>query len=267
MSQKWKKKGTVKKGEKVVSSPAPLPPVAKTEECPPVPSAAPATATTTPGETVDEITKRKERDDKIYEGFRSDILKSEGDYGKEYDKWLLTLAGAGLAFSLNYVKDYRGAVAAKSPLTYLPLLYTAWIAFAGTSFLLVTNMLLSYSAHKEYRRIADTMYKAYDAAKDFWQRVEDRMNAVKRNKCVEVFNWISWFLFTAGLVTLVLFIFFNSQLAQERSSEMADQPKPQFISTVKKDDMRSTSTAPTPRTVPQKEGAAPSTQPTTKPQK
>jgi len=186
-----------KQRQKAIDLPVPLPPT-PSDEC----RSALATECNT---EEDEKSRRRERDDKEYCAYRDLLVNMESDAGKEFDKWVLTVAGIALGFSLNFTKDYRSAVGSPAVVS-IGFLYASWIGFAATVFLLVTNMLMSHSALGAYRRIADDEYKEYDASDDLlFHRITERQSKVVRNKCVHLFNILSWIGFILGLIALVLF--------------------------------------------------------------
>lgn len=151
--------------------------------------------------------KQREIDDKIYDAYRESLVKVEQETAKEYDKWILTLAGVLLGFSLTLVKDFIRPNGATMQQPWC--LYTAWGALALPLALGLLNLQLSYSATKKYRSIVDTQYEKYDQLTDFWGETRKMMMCVWRNRFVETFNWVSLISFFVGIGFLVAFVYHN----------------------------------------------------------
>src|SRR5207237_79314 len=98
--------------------------------------------------------QQREADDKVYDSYRDSLIKLEQDQGKEYDKWILTLAGILLGFSLTLVKDFIKPNGA--PMQQAWCLYATWGALALPLALGLLNLQLSYTATKKYKSIVDT---------------------------------------------------------------------------------------------------------------
>ena len=176
--------------ESAASVPAPLPPLEP------------------PAVVIADSGEQRHRDDKIYEDYRKDLLKLEHDTAQNYDKWILSLAGIALGFSLSVVKDFIQP-ANKAALHQISYLYTAWVLFGAPLALIMFNLQVSYSASKKYRRILDTQYEKYDDTPDFWKVVRQKVRRVWRNKLIEFFNWLSLFSFLCGIGFLVAFVWLN----------------------------------------------------------
>jgi hypothetical protein len=157
--------------------------------------------------TADSL-RRRHQDDKIYEETRKELLKLEHDTAQYYDRWILSLAGIALGFSLSVVKDFIKP-ASNAALHEIDYLYAAWVLFGAPLALIMFNLQVSYSASKKYRSILDSQYEMYDDTPEFWNNVRQQMRRVWRIKLIEFFNWVSLLSFLCGIGCLVAFVWIN----------------------------------------------------------
>lgn len=193
--------------------------------CQPVSTPAPIPPPTTTAETVTEVQpseaheEQRKVDDGIYEKFREQLSEREWDAGKEYDKWMMTVSGVLLGFSLTLVKDLIRP--SGLPTNAVASLWVGWIGLALPLVLGLINLQFSYSATVEYRAIVDEEFENYSDSATFWGNVRRRFSCVKRVNWIPRFNWAGMISFVVGVIALAIFVAFNLQGAN------GEQRKPQ----------------------------------------
>lgn len=134
-----------------------------------------------------------------YHAYRRNLQENRKKTAENYDKWLLSGAGATIAFSMTFFKDFLGQQKAVHPY----LLLISWILLGIAMGLILWNMQYSYVCFSKCIRLLDKEFKNFDAT--VWDRVNKGMDQLESIERIEFFNWVSVFLFFAGVVMIGIF--------------------------------------------------------------
>jgi hypothetical protein len=155
---------------------------------------------------------RRNSDDTEYAKFREQLLNREWDVAKEYDKWLLTVSGVLLGFSLTLVKDLVRP--AGNELHVSAFLWLGWLGLSLPLMLCLISLHLSYTATGAYLKILDRTYAEYDQLAEFWPELSNRLKCVKRTQTIGRLNIVGLISFVVGVVSLAVFVAFNVEGAK-----------------------------------------------------
>lgn len=169
-------------------------------------------------------------EDRVYDAYqdqRNKLLEAEQDYGRSYDKYMLTLSGGALGLSLTFIKG----VAPSGDLRCVWLVVVAWALLVVTVAIVLVMMRLTQDGHEEYRAILDE--ECARGGERFWQRVRERQSECRKPTIVGCLSKGSLLSFCVGVVLLFLFTFVNlsargksneQQVGEFRESQVTTQP-------------------------------------------
>ncbi|HUU84260.1 MAG TPA: hypothetical protein VM243_12220 [Phycisphaerae bacterium] len=136
-----------------------------------------------------------------YRDERNRLTDSEQEYGKTYDKYVVTLSGGAIALSLAFLKDIVG----DNPITGAPCLVWAWVFLGlaiGTS---VAGLFLAPISFARFRDVLDE--QAAEGGDNYWARVRAKQRKRRLPKVIPWLNALSLLTFLAGLLLLMWFTY------------------------------------------------------------
>jgi hypothetical protein len=144
--------------------------------------------------------------DRLYAAYndeRNRLHDGEQDFGRCFDKYLLTLSGGALGLSLTLLDDLHNPDGAALSWT----LVMSWILLVATIIQVGAMMRLSQVAHEKYRHILDA--ECAMGGDRFWSRVRTEQSACSELQWVGRLNWISLATFSNGVALLLVFALAN----------------------------------------------------------
>jgi hypothetical protein len=144
--------------------------------------------------------------DRLYAAYhdeRNRLLEGEQDFGRSFDKYLLTLSGGALGLSLTLLGNLHGS----DGITLRWALIVSWTLLVATIIQVGAMMRLSQVAHEKYRHILDT--ECAKGGNGFWSRVRAGQSACSEPRWVGWLNWISLTTFSTGVALLLVFSLAN----------------------------------------------------------
>lgn len=96
----------------------------------------------------------------LYERYRDDLVTGRRGAHQEYDRSVLSVAGAGLGLSIAFIKDIVPIAAASA----VPILYLSWWLFAAAMVSVLVSFLTGQRAFDRQIRLADDYYSGRDPA-------------------------------------------------------------------------------------------------------
>ena len=156
-----------------------------------------------------------EMPDTTYQAYldeRAKLLEVEREYARNYDKYVLTLAGGSLALSLTFLKDLipeQGPVA-------IWLLWFSWILLVASALLVLLMMRASEDGHRESREIRDQ--EAAKGGDRFWLRVNAEQDKSRIAPRVDALKKSSMWAFCGGIACLLIFALVNAGRSQSMGS-------------------------------------------------
>ena len=139
---------------------------------------------------------------KKYEAYireRNSLINAELDQARQFDKYVLTLAGGSFGLSLLFIRQVVPYPEAGT----ICFLVAAWIAFGVSILSTLVSFLLSQAACSKQREILDRWYKK----KDVELSEEDMGNRFAT--WTKGLNCASMSLFIMGVIFLIIFSALN----------------------------------------------------------
>ena len=147
-------------------------------------------------------------EDQQYQQERQAAIDAEFSDAEHYDKWLLTLSGGALGISIAFLKDI-----AKTPdPATLPCLITAWACLIAAIAFTIASLQFSQAGFRRYRENLDKQQNGNPvaAADNILVRIWLWFTGGNISaRIVLLLNWLSLFLFVAGISALAAFSFQN----------------------------------------------------------
>lgn len=144
-----------------------------------------------------------EDDRKLHTEITAEIRKRQSSSSENFDKAILTLSSAGLAFSLGFLKDFIPINKAVGGW----VLYASWVGLTAATCLTMVSFLVAAKAQDFQQGLADKYY------------LEDNESALtQRNPWDRGTIWlnrISGACFLVGVVLTTIFVVTNLPRAQE----------------------------------------------------
>jgi len=138
-----------------------------------------------------------EETEKIYFDYKSHLIDSRRQSYEQFDKAIFLLSGGGLAVSLTILKNLVPFQTAQ----YKSLLASTWIFFTLPLVLTLLSFILSRCAIDKQLQYADEYF------------LEGNQDALKKknvfSKITECLNIGSGISFLIGVISLLVFVYFN----------------------------------------------------------
>jgi len=150
----------------------------------------------------EELQKRCDEEFARYHKERDTIIKNELEAEKNFDTTLLSLSTLAIGASLTIYKDIVRAGSAT------PLIVISWLFLGICIFASLTDRLLSYFTHKQWRDILDGEFTHYveRGGVGAWDRVLPKYEEIPWVKHLPKLKWVSFGTLALGIVFLMLFV-------------------------------------------------------------
>ena len=136
---------------------------------------------------------------------RAQLVKNGFEAYRDYDKWLMTVAGSALALSITFLKDIVPFASAK----FTGFALGAWASLLLSITACLVSVLLSPVAHDYYRKCMDEIGTAEGFGYDFWGKVRIRQNEGVVALLTRICNCLALGLFVLGMGFLIAFVWVN----------------------------------------------------------
>jgi len=144
-----------------------------------------------------------DRDWRIYEEHRKELLKAQLDSVKTFESWLMGLSGGALTLSISVVKELIGADKTQASC----LLLMGWLLLGTAIVCVLLIKLASYLAHKTCIEKLDGVFTRHSGT--VWKRYDKEYNTVCWIKAIYWLRGFALGFFLLGIVSLAFFVYYN----------------------------------------------------------
>ena len=134
---------------------------------------------------------------KLHDELRDDLFKRQLSNSQFLAKAVLSLSGAGLAFTFVFIKD----IVPLKPETDLSLMYISWISFILAIVCTLVSFLISQMAIKKQLKLN---YEYYILEKE---EAKDKKNQL--SPIIPLLSWVSVIVYILAVTSIATFITLN----------------------------------------------------------
>ena len=134
---------------------------------------------------------------RLHDEMRDDLFKRQLSNSQFLDKAILSLSGAGLAFSFVFIKD----MVPSKPATNLFLLYISWVSFILPIVCTLFSFLIGQMAIKKQLKLN---YDYYILEKEEVKNLKNQLSPI-----IPRLSWASVILYIIAVISIATFVKLN----------------------------------------------------------